>query len=277
MDHHDIPVSRLILLVFIVSLLAACGKNRVVPDIPPDELYRRATVSMKNGSYESAIRQLRAIQARFPFSEYAIQSHLDLIYPLVRAEDPESAIDEADRFIDENPRHQNIDYAYYMRGLAFYGDDNVSFLGRWFKVDLAKADITDARIAFQNFRQMLQLHPHSQYAADARQRLVALRNRIARHELYVADYYMRREAYVSALNRAKYVVEDLPNTPSTIAALQLMAQAYRKLDLLDLAETIERVIIENGAEIEKSRYKKHRRFPYQKRGIDETTPREIVI
>ncbi len=269
MDHIGIPVSRLILLVFIGGLLTACGKSRAIPDIPPDELYRRATVSMRSGNFESAIRQFRTIQARFPFSEYAIQSHLDLIYTLVRAEDPESAIDEADRFIEENPRHPNIDYAYYMRGLAFYGNDETNFLERWFKTDIAKTDVTDARTSFQNFRQQLELYPNSKYAADARQRMIALRNRIARHELYVAGYYMRREAYVSALNRAKFVVEELPNTPSTIPALQVMAQAYRKLDLVELAEDIETVIVENGVTIEKPKRKKRRRFRYQNRDTDE--------
>ena len=250
MRTHIKGTHSFILITLCCLLLAACGPSRrEIPDIPPDELYRRASISLKSGSYESAIRQLRTIRARFPFSEYADQAMLDLLYAYAQLGDAESVDEEGDQFIQENPRHANIDYIYYIRGLAYFGKEDRNFIQRWFKADVAKRDISDARRSFQHFRQLLERYPKSQYAADARQRMITLRNRMARHEIYVANYYMKREAYVSAVNRAKYVIENLPDTPSTADALRIMARAYRQLDLNDLAEDAERILLENGAEL----------------------------
>jgi outer membrane protein assembly factor BamD len=83
------------------------------------------------------------------------------------------------------------------------------------------------------------------YAADARQRMIFLRNRLADFELYVALYYMRRGAYVGALNRAKFCIENYDGAPAVQGSMRVLVDAYRRLGMTDLAADAERVYAEN--------------------------------
>lgn len=220
-------------LLLSAVLLVGCASTDEIPTESAEDIYSKAYISLRNGNYETAIQELRRVQARFPFGEYAIQAHLDLIYAHYLARQPEVCVEEADRFIRENPRHPHVHYAYYMKGLAYFSEPN--FLHRTFGIDLARRDPSNARRAFQNFRVLTETFPDSAYAEDARQRMIFLRNHLARHEFYVADYYLRRGAYIAAVNRAKRILENYPSTPSTPDALRIMIKSYEKMGLDDLA------------------------------------------
>jgi outer membrane assembly lipoprotein YfiO len=152
----------------------------------------------------------------------------------------DSAVDQADQFIRENPTHPRVDYAYYIRGLVYF-ESGANWLERVFKADIAKRPPSEARKSFQAFQTLLQRYPNSPYAADARQRMVYLRNRLADYEIEVARYYMKRGAYVGAANRARGVIENYDGAPAVDDALKIMGQAYRKLGVTDLAQVADSV------------------------------------
>src|ERR1700721_1868360 len=93
----------------------------------------------------------------------------------------------------------------------------------------------NAKKSFEAFDDLIKKYPHSQYVGDARQRMIFLRNRLADFELYVAQYYMRRGAYVGALNRAKFCVENYDGAPAVQGSMEVLVDAYRRLNMLDLA------------------------------------------
>jgi len=210
----------------------------------PEQIYARAQKAMKKSSYGDAIKQLEALQSRFPFSEPARQAQIDLIYAYYKNRETDPAIDAADTFIRENPTNPRVDYAYYMKGLVNF-ERQANFMERWFNVDLSRRPPATARKSFDAFDELLKKYPHSEYAADARQRMIFLRNRLADFELYVAKYYMRRGAYVGALNRAKYCIENYDGAPAVQGSMQVLVNAYRRLGMLDLAENAERVYAAN--------------------------------
>ena len=179
----------------------------------PEVIYARAQKAMKNSSYGQAIKQLEALQSRFPFSEPARQAQIDLIYAYYKNREVDPAIDAADTFIRENPTNPRVDYAYYMKGLIYF-ERQANLLERWFNVDLSRRPPINAKKSFDAFDELIKKYPHSQYVGDARQRMIFLRNRLADFELYVAQYYMRRGAYVGALNRAKFCVENYDGAPA---------------------------------------------------------------
>ena len=200
---HAWPV--LICLAVLIGL-TGCGKNQRDQRSGAEELYERASKSLGNGNFRNSIGYYEALVARYPFSNQAKQAQLDLIYAYYKNGDPDSAIEAALQFERENPRHPRVDYALYMRGLAqFHGEKN--FVHRFMRMDLAKRPPVDAVESFSAFSQLLTRYPLSEYAEDSRQRMVFLRNRLADHENHVAEYYMKRGAYIAALNRAKYVME----------------------------------------------------------------------
>lgn len=231
-------------LVLLLCVAAGCSSHRSRELGNPDRLYELADKAMKNGDFKQAVEVLEQLEARFPFSNPARQGQLDLMYAYYKARQPESAIDQADQFIRENPTHPRVDYAHYIKGLVWF-ERNRNFLERWFHADLTERPPIDARKSFQSFQTLLQRYPNSEYAPDARQRMIFLRNRLADYEIHVARYYLKRGAYVGAINRAKYAIENYDGAPAIQEALQIMVASYQKLDLKELAASTQKVLAEN--------------------------------
>lgn len=230
--------------------LAGCGGNKTKELIGnADKLYDAAKRASDNGNYRDAIAYYEQLEARFPFSNPARQGQLDLMYAYYKNREPESAIDQADQFIRENPAHPRVDYAYYIKGLVQF-ERNPNFLERWFNADLSQRPPIDARKSFQAFQSLLQRFPNSEYAGDSRQRMIFLRNRLASYEVYVADYYLKRGAYVGAINRCKYTIENYDGAPQMRRALEIMAASYSRLGMRDLAAESEKVLRENFAGVD---------------------------
>jgi outer membrane protein assembly factor BamD len=238
--------SRFLLVVVGIALLAAGCRSHRGDDAKsgPEVIYARAQKAMRNSSYGEAIKQLEALQSRFPFSAPARQSQLDLIYAYYKARQVDPAIDAADTFIRENPTNPRVDYAYYMKGLVYF-ERQSNWMERKFHVDLSQRPPVNAKKSFDAFQQLIEKYPHSEYVGDSRQRMVFLRNRLADFELHVALYYMRRGAYVGALNRAKYAVENYDGAPAIKGSMKVMVDAYRALHMMDLASNAEKVYAEN--------------------------------
>ena len=230
------------------SLLAACAGSDDMPDVAADsgeaQIYRQATRYLDSGNYDLAVRSLQALESRYPFGKYAEQAQLELIYAHYGAFETAAAIEAANRFIRLHPQHPNIDYAYYMKGLAATSA-NQDILSRFLPLDETRRDVSYAREAFAEFSQLVSRYPDSPYAPDAKARMVHLRNLLARHEINVANYYFRRGAYLAAANRGRYVVENFQRTPAVADALAVMAQAYILLGKDDLAQDASATLAHN--------------------------------
>ena len=221
-----------------LALLAACSGNEELPDIAADageqQMYQEAQRHLNNRNFDLAVRALQMLESRYPFGKHAEQAQLELIYAHYGAYEHEAAVEAADRFIRLHPQHPNVDYAYYMKGLAAYtGNEDV--FARFLPTDITKRDTSNAKEAFAEFAQLVSRFPDSPFAADAKSRMVYLRNLLARHEINVANYYFRRGAYLAATNRGRYVVENFQRTPAVADGLAVMAQGYLILGMNDLA------------------------------------------
>ncbi len=251
--HNDILpprfLTRLTMLVFLligVLLLQGCGgkKELLEEDQQAAELYQAARDSLSARNYNQAITLYKQLRNRFPFGRYAEQGQLDLAYAYHEAGEPENVTATVERFIRTYPTHPNVDYAYYLRGLTYY-EQNIGFLSRMFPERISTRDQANAKLSFDYFSELVRRYPQSRYVPDARQRMVFLRNNLAAYEVEVARYYIRRKAYVAAVNRAKYVLETYPQTSAIGDALATMARAYKKMNLPELAADAERVLALN--------------------------------
>jgi outer membrane protein assembly factor BamD len=233
----------------VLLAVGGCGNRTKELLGSADKLYVAAKHATDQGNYRDATRYYEALEARYPFSNPAKQGQLDLMYAYYRNAEPESAIDQADQFIRENPAHPRVDYAYYIKGLAQF-ERNPNFLERWFRADLSQRPPIDARKSFQAFQTLVERYPNSEYAADARQRMVFLRNRLASYEVYVADFYLKRGAYVGAINRCKYSIENYDGAPQNRQALEIMATSYDQLKMTQLADSTRKVLQQNYAQVQ---------------------------
>ena len=240
------PPSRALLRTAIIlatfGLFAACANNdeeeTVINDVT--EAYGSAEKSVSRGNYRRGIQIYEAIQARYPFSDLSRQLQLDLMFAYYKSGMKEQTVEAADTFIRENPIHERVDYALYIKGLTYF-EDEAGFLEKRFNRDVTQRPPKEVAESYSSFRRLVERYPASQYAPDAEQRMVFLKNRLSEYENHVADYYLRRGAYIAALNRAKSALEDYNGASGNAGSLKIMEQAYEKLGMHDLAGDARRV------------------------------------
>ena len=219
-------------------LLAVCGcsshRAKALQKQTPEQLFKTAKKDLANNDFNGAIKAYESLTARFPFTDEARQARIDLIYAYYRAGEGESATDAADTFIRENPTHPRVDYAYYVKGLVDF-EKTPNAIERIFRADLTQRPPSNARKSFASFKIVVEQYPKSEYAHDALQRMVYLRDRLASYEVHVARYYLKRGAYVAAAQRARNAVEQYDGAPAVREALAIMIECYDKLGLQPLA------------------------------------------
>ncbi|MDH5500222.1 MAG: outer membrane protein assembly factor BamD [Gammaproteobacteria bacterium] len=239
---------RICVMAFAATLmLGGCAGNEAEEDAFVRDIaqaYEKAQQSLNNGNYRRAIQIYEALQARFPFSEFATQIQLELAYAYYKAGQKEQAIDASDTFVRENPTHPRVDYALYVKGLTYF-DQDVGSLEKLFRRTGQNRPPVDAQLSFSTFKRLVERYPASPYAQDSRQRMIYLKNRLAAYENSVARYYIKRGAYVAAANRAKTALEEYHGADSGAESLQLLIQAYDKLGMTELAADARKVLREN--------------------------------
>jgi len=236
-------------LIIALSSLSGCSyfaKDEVVAqeNWTVERVYSEAKASLNAEDYSTALQYYAQLEARFPFGDYAQQSLLESAYAYYKTDEPEQALATLDRFMRVYPLNSSMDYAIYLRGLINFTRD-IGLFEKYIPRDESQRDPGSARFALKDFMTLVNRYPKSNYSEDAAQRIVYLRNRLAQHEVNVANYYMRRGAYIAAANRGKYVVENYPRTPAMPEALLVMAKAYKVLELNDLSEDALRVLKQN--------------------------------
>jgi outer membrane protein assembly factor BamD len=234
-------------LVALLAALAGCSlfhrgkKGDPLDTLPVEQLYQRGVDALEAGNNDLAARSFERLVARFPFGPYTEQSQINLAYAQYKEDKPDDAYSTVNRFIKTYPTHKHIDYAYYLRGLINF-NRSAGFIERYVGQDMTQRDQANLRQSFDDFGALVTRYQTSMYTADSRQRMVYLRNMMAQSDLHVAVFYLRRNAYVAAANRAKAIVETYPQSPQAGDALAIMVESYKNLGQQQLADDAERVL-----------------------------------
>ncbi len=229
-------------------LLAGCSSSKkVIPDVPPSVLYNEAQTALQTGQWTTATEKLEALDSRYPFGAYSDQVQLDLIYAYYKSDDYALSLATISRFKRLNPTYKNMDWVIYMSGLNHTIQDS-NFMQDFFDLDRSDRDPVPVRAAFRDFKELLQRYPNSVYAADAKQRLFALKNRLAKYDLAVADFYLRRKAWIAAIKRAQELQKTFPDTQAAKQSLSIQLKAYQALNLPEPIERTQALIELNNAE-----------------------------
>jgi len=229
----------------VILAFGGCG---LLPDVVDETtnlnaegLYKLAHEAMVEGNYTRATKLFETLEARFPYGRYAQQAILELAYSSYRTGETATAVAACDRFIRTFPNNQNVDYAYYLKGLVHFREDQ-GILGYVYELDLAEREPKGMREAFAAFKELVARFPDSRYAQDSTERMVYLTNALARYEVNVARYYYNRGAYVAAVNRAQAAIVGYPRTAASESALDILVRSYDKLGLVQLRDDSLRVL-----------------------------------
>ncbi|CAB1210395.1 outer membrane protein assembly factor BamD [Acinetobacter bouvetii] len=227
-------MTMLALSLGVASAIVGCSSNpkKEVVDTGPqssEQVYiQKAEKALERGQYTDAAKHLEAIDTYYPTGEYAQQAQLELLYVKFQQKDYEGAIALAERFIRLNPQHPNVDYAYYVRGVANM-EQNYDSLLRYTSLKQAHRDVSYLKVAYQNFVDFIRRFPSSTYAVDAAQRMKFISTELAESEMNAARFNIKRKAWLAAVERSQWVVEHYPQTPQVPEALATMAYGYDKL------------------------------------------------
>jgi outer membrane protein assembly factor BamD len=231
---------RKIILTTVLVVVAGCSSAPEDEDVDlvlrsrsAQSLYEDAKEKMRLGNFNAATETLSALDSRFPFGPLSHQVQLDLVYGYYKTGKTDEALATIDRFTRLNPNHSDVDYAIYMRGLTNMEVDSNIFQ-ELVGIDRSDRDPSNSRQAFNDFRRLIEKYPNSKYAADAQKRMLHIKSRLAKYEIIIARYYMRRDAYVAAANRGRYVIEHYPDTSHVQEALEIMVECYDQLQLDEL-------------------------------------------
>ena len=238
---HKLNLKLFTCLSIVAFFIVSCNSDGPEVEQPEKIYYDQAQRRIASNNYFGAIESLEAIETRYPFGKYAEQAQVELIYVYFMNSENDASHAAAEKFIRLHPRHPNIDYAYFMKGLSSYTRDN-SLMQRLTETDLSNRDVSGAKQSFSELTEFLTRHPDSQYAPYAKQRNIYLRNMIARNELAAADYYLSIDAHVAAIRRAKYVIENIPNSSENFRALKILEKSYKALGYIELYDDVIRVI-----------------------------------
>ncbi len=241
-------MKRSVLALLAVAALGACGTlSKDVDETAgwsAQKLYGEAKDAMAAKSWEKAVKYLEKLEARYPYGRYAQQAQLEIAYAHWKAAERASAIAAAERFIKLYPNHEHVDYAWYLKGLINF-HENQGLLSAFDNPDMTERDPKGTREAFDAFREVVTRYPDSKYAEDAAARMRYLVNSLAQHEVHVARYYMKRGAFVAAANRAQYAVQNYPQAPAIEEAVFIMVKAYDALGMSELRDAADRVMRKN--------------------------------
>lgn len=244
----------LLTCLIITCLLSGCSfldkmleEEDTTVGLTAAELYGEGKEFLNLEDFNNAIKYFEVLESRFPFGKYSTQAMLDLSYAYYASEQRDKAIIEINRFIRLYPNHPEVSYAYYLRALANF-DKDANVLTRFFGYDPSRYDVTTLKESFNDFSIVVNRYPETKYADDSLNRLIYIRNQIARNELYIAEYYSKRSAHVAAIERIKYMLENYGGTPSTEKGLLILVKSYNNLNMRQLAFDSARVLKKNYPE-----------------------------
>ncbi|MFQ3247485.1 MAG: outer membrane protein assembly factor BamD [Arenicella sp.] len=263
------PASRcykLMLLVCLAATVSACGGNKKKGGIDEDlaqqqlqELYDKGKTALEKGNYGFAIDFYRALEANYPYGELTEQAKLDMMFAFDKTNQVEKAVEAADNFIKLYPTHKNVDYAYYMKGVASF-EKKAGRIDKFIKGGNTLRDPKPLRDSQSAFEELIKRYPDSTYTKDAEQRIVFIRNALAERELYVAQFYFENETYVATVNRCKTIIYKYETSPAVEGALILMEKAYIEMGLDELASSTRAVLNQNFPQNKQAPYKKKKGF-----------------
>jgi outer membrane protein assembly factor BamD len=237
----------------VAALIAGCGyfgdKKDARKDWGPAEFYSAAKEELGNGNWDQAIKLYEQLESKFPFGKFAQQAQIEVAYAYYKLGESAQALSAIERFVKLHPNHPNLDYALYLKGLVNFKED-LGPLARIVSQDLADRDPKAARESFETFKELVNRFPQSRYAQDSRERMTYLVEALARHEVHVAQYYLKRGAYLAAVNRAQDVITRFPQASpdDRRISLQIMVEGYDKMGMADLRDDTKKVLVRNFPE-----------------------------
>jgi outer membrane protein assembly factor BamD len=217
---------RATVLLILMSLFGAASltlsgcSGKSVNESDPASLYADAEDDIKSDRYQIALEKLKTVKNKFPYSKYAIDAQLriaDLYY--LQELYPEAAANY-ETFRDLHPKHEKAEYAMFRIAKSYFMDIP----------SVVARDLTPAQKAQDAYNEFLKRFPASPDTVEARKDLAKTRSLLASKELYIGDFYYKRDFYESAKARYQKIIDIYPDTDIAVNAKQKLDKTNEQID-----------------------------------------------
>lgn len=244
----NLRFKQLLCLSLCCALLAACSNPKKNYDNrSPKDIYADAQDHANSNDWEKAIPLFEKLEGRAAGTPLAQQAQLEKAYAYYKDGQQALAIATLDRFERLHPTSPAMDYALYLKGLVSFNDD-MGIFGMLSEQDLSERDQKQGKQAFLAFKELTERYPDSKYTPDAKARMQYIVNSLAQGQVNIARYYLKRRAYVAAINRAQTALANYPETPALEEALYVLVKSYDALEMKQLSEDSKRVLAKSYPE-----------------------------
>lgn len=216
----------LFLLIAVSLFISACGKKAVTRDeiFDAEKFLAKAERLISNKEYEEARKLLIEVKNRDKSKKYAPTAHLKIADSYIKEEEIQSAIDEYRKFIELYPDNRFASYAQYQIAMAYFR-----------QIESPDRGSGDAQKALKEFMLLKELYPRNPFRDIVELRIEKCRNIIADGEFMVGEFYYKKGAFNSAINRFKGLIAQYPEYRRNDEALLLIGKSYQELKMNDKA------------------------------------------
>ena len=223
-------MNKYFLLFFVLILFVSCSKDvekksiikQKSLDLQIREAYSEGLDALEEGDVLFAARKFNEVEILYPQSDLAPKSALMAAYSYYIQDYYEDCIMELDRFLKIYPKDKNLDYAYYMLGVAYYE-----------QIVDEKKDLFSILKAKDYFEYLIKKYPNTEYAFDAAFKIELINDTLAAKELYIGRYYVDKKKWIPAINRFKNVVNNYDTTIYVEEALFRLVEIYYLIGLIE--------------------------------------------
>ena len=225
--NEKIKILILIKLIIFSTLLMSCSSNKsdISSDQPNEiDIYRSGLSSLENEDYNKAIIEFDNLSLNYPFSSLAKKSEIMTAYSLYQNNEITKSIVKLENYIEMNPKDKFTSYAHYLLAMNYY--IQISSQGR---------DPILSEKALNALKLIIIKYPKSKYAKDAKLKIQFIRNSLAKNELNIGKFYLRKNAPASSIKRFKDILQNYQNTTVIPETLYRLTEALLMIGLKDEA------------------------------------------
>lgn len=220
-------MKKIFMLMGALAVLAGCAgtDKEIEADKPLKEIYETAYAEFNDENYEAAAAEFLKAENQYPSSSWAADALVMAAYSQYMDKDFAGAILTADRFMRFHPGHRDVPYILYLRGMCYYR-----------QVSDVRREPGMSVYALQQFQQLVERFPKSEYAKNAENKIIILKNYIAGKMMYSARADMQKENWPSAISKFQSVVSGAQETVMTPEAMFRLTECYTAIGLPQQAQ-----------------------------------------
>ncbi len=220
---------KLSLIIFFIFINNCSKEEKKVSFIQEKEIqlqmidaYKEGVKSLQEGDALFAAKKFKEAEILYPQSEWAPKSLLMAAYSYYSQDYYSDAIYEIERFIKTYPQDKRLSYAHFLLAMCYYEEI----------VD-EKKDLRPLIKSQSQFEFIIQNYPNSDFALDSKFKLDLINDVLASKEIYLGRYYVKKQKWIAAINRFKYVIDNYDTTIYVDEAIHRLVEIYYRLGLIE--------------------------------------------